>query len=812
VSGARPKSKGDLRLRSPDPYDPPLIDPRYLDQVADVGTLVQGIKKALRMVENTLSFQQVGAVFQGNANGSSVPGCEGYRLRSDAYWACFVRLMGVSMGDVVGTVGMGRVVDEKLRVLGVQRLRVMDASVMPNIVSGGTGAATMAIAEKGADLILKLWAGAVVGDKKVVQQGNNNNVQQLLKQSANKLRGLDSSKMFWNAIKDTESFKVFQKERLMTGDNSKSPLRLIGAMLENAVNFQSPGESPGGDVEAIKNEPFFLTPPPPVRSSPVPSTTTTRRPKIESLFQEASPPAYVTYTLEEVQVAATNPPSNSQQELRSQASSEYEVTPTPYVLQPKPIYTYKPAIQAVDVQRQLQNSQFFLQTPKQEPPGTTKHGASFSSAVDSIISRTLPILSGRHSSSSYKAATETYFPGQNVRRETEKQQGQLSSTTPMVPVYPEKIKNLEGLIIPQKPQTPPPMLPSLSLVPKPLKAVLEPFSSIMNRPFDGFMKRIRSILGRRPMPEPPSSTATTTTTTTSRPKTTTSRLSQEELLRISVPTVAPAPLLPYRMAKYSRLVQHQPAPPPIKLSTDKPPADYDLIDTNPTIVDSPPLISPVPKLLSDITVIYQRPSPPPLPTKTSSTSSRPPLTLAKNVQDLLKAFDENESTTKKPTKVLHSPEIPVVKQSQSPIQQQSFYLEEDSKTLRAEVDKLISTKPSQQQQPIKHQVFVLVGKDASSGLRTLAPAGANRESPTSTFIKKETPSLYGGGVDVQQEGSLSSLLSSSSSSASSTNLLESSSSSGNHPTEGQTLDFRNLMWPHKDKDSNLSFRIKILNQ
>jgi hypothetical protein len=805
VSAARPKSKGDLRLRSPDPYDPPLIDPRYLDQVADVGTLVQGIKKALRMVENTLSFQQVGAVFQGNNNASSVPGCEGYRLRSDAYWACFVRLMGVSMGDVVGTVGMGRVVDEKLRVLGVQRLRVMDASVMPNIVSGGTGAATMAIAEKGADLILKLWAGAVVGDKKIVQQGNTNNVQQLLKQSADKLREMDSSKMFWNAIKDTESFKVFQKERLMTGDNSKSPLRLIGAMLENAVNFQSPGESPGGDVEAIKNEPFFLTPSPPVRSSPAPSTTTTRRPKIESLFQEASPPAYVTYTLEEVQVAATtSPPSNSQQELRSQADSEYEVTPTPYVLQPKPIYTYKPALQELDVQRQLQNSQFFLQTPKQEPPGTTKHGVSFSSAVDSIISRTLPILSGRHSSSSYKAATETYFPGQNVRRETEKQhQGQLSSTTPMVPVYPEKIKNLEDLIIPQKPQTPPPKLPSLSLVPKPLKAVLEPFSSIMNRPFDGFMKRIRSILGRRPIPEPPSSPATTTTTT-SRPKTTTSRLSQEELLGISVPTAPPAPLLPYRMAKYSRLVQHQTAPPPIKLSTDKPPTDYDLIDTNPTIVDSPSLISPVPKLLSDITVIYQRPSPPPLPIKTSSTSSRPPLTLAKNVQDLLQAFDENESTNKKNPKVLHSPEIPVEQISQSPIQQQSFYLEEDSKTLRAEIDKLISTKPSHQQ-PIKHQVFVLVRKDASSGLRTLAP-GANRESTTSTFIKKETPSLYGGGVDVQEERS------SSSSSASSTNLLESSSSSGNHPTEGQTLDFRNLMWPHKDKDSNLSFRIKILNQ
>jgi hypothetical protein len=361
----------------------------------------------------------------------------------------------------------------------------------------------------------------------------------------------------------------------------------------------------------------------------------------------------------------------------------------------------------------------------------------------------------------------------------------------MVPVYPEKIKNLEGLIIPQKPQTPPPKLPSLSLVPKPLKAV---------------QKRIGSILGRRPIPEPPSSPATTTTTT-SRPKTTTSRLSQEELLGISVPTAAPAPLLPYRMAKYSRLVQHQTAPPIIKLSTDKPPADYDLIDTNPTIVDSPSLISPVPKLLSDITVIYQRPSPPPLPIKTSS---RPPITLAKNVQDLLKAFDENESTNKKNTKVLHSPEIPV-EQSQPPIQQQSFYLEEDSKILRAEIDKLISAKRSQQQ-PIKHQVFVLVGKDASSGLRTLAP-GANRESTTSTFIKKETPSLYGGGVDVQQEGSLSSsLLSSSSSSASSTNLLESSSSSGNHPTEGQTLDFRNLMWPHKDKDSNLSFRIKILNQ
>lgn len=113
--------------------------------------MVDGIKKTMRMVENTLSFQEIGATFTNR----SVDGCGHYRFRSDEYWACYVRSMSISMGEVVGTLAMGNVVDTQLRVLGTSRLRVIDASVMPSIVSGGTTAATLMIGEKGADMILR---------------------------------------------------------------------------------------------------------------------------------------------------------------------------------------------------------------------------------------------------------------------------------------------------------------------------------------------------------------------------------------------------------------------------------------------------------------------------------------------------------------------------------------------------------------------------------------------------------------------------------------------------------------------------------
>jgi choline dehydrogenase len=76
-------------------------------------------------------------------------------VRTDEEWLAFVREMGETVFHPTSTCSMGAVVDEQLRVKGVQGLRVVDASVMPAVPSGNINAAVMAVAEKGADLIVK---------------------------------------------------------------------------------------------------------------------------------------------------------------------------------------------------------------------------------------------------------------------------------------------------------------------------------------------------------------------------------------------------------------------------------------------------------------------------------------------------------------------------------------------------------------------------------------------------------------------------------------------------------------------------------
>lgn len=89
--------------------------------------------------------------------------------RSDAYWECYLRHLSISMNDHTGTAQMGYrsspygVVDPSLKVMGVNSLRVVDASVMPTIVGANTQAATIMIAEKASALILKEWGDTTLG-------------------------------------------------------------------------------------------------------------------------------------------------------------------------------------------------------------------------------------------------------------------------------------------------------------------------------------------------------------------------------------------------------------------------------------------------------------------------------------------------------------------------------------------------------------------------------------------------------------------------------------------------------------------------
>lgn len=137
----RPLSRGTIRLSSADPYAKPLIDPKYLSEVQDLNVLIEGVKMGLAL-SRTTAFQKLGTKFYDKP----FPGCEGYTLWTDEYWACFIRHFTSTIYHPVGTCKMGpandptAVVDPQLRVYGIQGLRVADCSIMPTIPSGNTNA------------------------------------------------------------------------------------------------------------------------------------------------------------------------------------------------------------------------------------------------------------------------------------------------------------------------------------------------------------------------------------------------------------------------------------------------------------------------------------------------------------------------------------------------------------------------------------------------------------------------------------------------------------------------------------------------
>lgn len=136
----RPKSRGYLKLRSSNPYDHPLIDPNYLSHPDDVATIVEGMKLAIDIGQSK-SFRYH---FNSRLFELPVPGCEIYAFLSDRYLECVARTLTWTIYHPVGTCKMALderdptgVVDSQLRVLGgIQSLRVVDASIMPTIVSG----------------------------------------------------------------------------------------------------------------------------------------------------------------------------------------------------------------------------------------------------------------------------------------------------------------------------------------------------------------------------------------------------------------------------------------------------------------------------------------------------------------------------------------------------------------------------------------------------------------------------------------------------------------------------------------------------
>jgi choline dehydrogenase len=141
-----PRSRGRVWLQSADPLTHPRIDPAYYSHPDDLADITAGLRVALEIANQSSISKYLRCL---NLPTEANP--------SDAALAEHAKQWSQTEYHAVGTCAMGidenAVVDSELNVRGVDGLRVIDASVMPTVVSGNTNAATVMIAEKAADLI-----------------------------------------------------------------------------------------------------------------------------------------------------------------------------------------------------------------------------------------------------------------------------------------------------------------------------------------------------------------------------------------------------------------------------------------------------------------------------------------------------------------------------------------------------------------------------------------------------------------------------------------------------------------------------------
>jgi choline dehydrogenase len=148
VCQLRPDSRGFVRIKSNDPRMAPAIQPRYLSASTDRDCVVDGLKLMRRIMDQPPMRRYI-----------AEERAPGEACQSDADLLAYARDTGTTVYHPTSTCRMGSdpkaVVDERLRLHGLERLRVIDASIMPTVVSGNTNAAAVMIGEKGADMVLE---------------------------------------------------------------------------------------------------------------------------------------------------------------------------------------------------------------------------------------------------------------------------------------------------------------------------------------------------------------------------------------------------------------------------------------------------------------------------------------------------------------------------------------------------------------------------------------------------------------------------------------------------------------------------------
>lgn len=156
-----PKSRGQVVLNGTDPvFGAPLIYPNFLKHPSDEKKLLEGIQEVVKLFDTEV-FKE--ADFEFDPRPILNNECSEHERVSEEFWSCIIRQFSAPLHNYVGTCKMGpskdpeSVVDNSLRVYGVNNLRVVDSSIIPKITRGSTAAPVIMIAEKASDLIKTAW-------------------------------------------------------------------------------------------------------------------------------------------------------------------------------------------------------------------------------------------------------------------------------------------------------------------------------------------------------------------------------------------------------------------------------------------------------------------------------------------------------------------------------------------------------------------------------------------------------------------------------------------------------------------------------
>lgn len=154
----RPESRGSVKLRSSDYKDHPMIDANCFSEQIDFEKTLEAAKMHINLLD-TASFKDMGVEMLK----LNLTECNQYAFKSDEYLRCYIKYITGQASHPTGTSKMGpehdptAVVDAELKVRGIEGLRVIDASIMPNVISGNTNAPSIMIGERGSDFIKSTW-------------------------------------------------------------------------------------------------------------------------------------------------------------------------------------------------------------------------------------------------------------------------------------------------------------------------------------------------------------------------------------------------------------------------------------------------------------------------------------------------------------------------------------------------------------------------------------------------------------------------------------------------------------------------------